>query len=150
MLIHMFSYSSDAIERAWQILEKIAGRATGAYSHSQVHICTILDECFHEWTMIGWAWSFMLLFQGIKGLRDEIAAGIAARDGFHASGDNIFLTDGASPAVCTPCLLWSAVIHLCGIRTNLSEFSLVNKACRHYLYSVISDSTRCTWWCNCW
>ncbi|KAF8769126.1 hypothetical protein HU200_006897 [Digitaria exilis] len=38
--------------------------------------------------------------QGIKGLRDEIAAGIAARDGFHASGDNIFLTDGASPAVC--------------------------------------------------
>ena len=39
------------------------------------------------------------LFQGIKGLRDEIAAGIAARDGFHASGDNIFLTDGASPAV---------------------------------------------------
>ncbi|WVZ66699.1 hypothetical protein U9M48_015888 [Paspalum notatum var. saurae] len=64
-------YSSDAIERAWQILEKIPGRATGAYSHSQ----------------------------GIKGLRDEIAAGIAARDGFHASGDNIFLTDGASPAV---------------------------------------------------
>jgi len=41
------------------------------------------------------------LFQGVKGLRDEIAAGIAARDGFHASGDNIFLTDGASPAVCT-------------------------------------------------
>ncbi|CAL5084076.1 unnamed protein product [Urochloa decumbens] len=64
-------FSSDAIERAWQILEKIPGRATGAYSHSQ----------------------------GIKGLRDEIAAGIAARDGFHASGDNIFLTDGASPAV---------------------------------------------------
>ncbi|XP_062190128.1 alanine aminotransferase 2-like [Phragmites australis] len=64
-------YSSDAIERAWQILDKIPGRATGAYSHSQ----------------------------GIKGLRDEIATGIAARDGFHASGDNIFLTDGASPAV---------------------------------------------------
>ncbi|CAL5061627.1 unnamed protein product [Urochloa decumbens] len=64
-------FSSDAIDRAWQILEKIPGRATGAYSHSQ----------------------------GIKGLRDEIAAGIAARDGFHASGDNIFLTDGASPAV---------------------------------------------------
>lgn len=64
-------YSSDAIERAWQILEKIPGRATGAYSHSQ----------------------------GVKGLRDEIAAGIAARDGLHASGDNIFLTDGASPAV---------------------------------------------------
>lgn len=45
------------------------------------------------------------LFQGVKGLRDEIAAGIAARDGFHASGDNIFLTDGASPAVCTTYLL---------------------------------------------
>jgi alanine transaminase len=45
------------------------------------------------------------LFQGIKGLRDEIAAGIAARDGFHASADNIFLTDGASPAVCTIHLL---------------------------------------------
>jgi aspartate/methionine/tyrosine aminotransferase len=44
--------------------------------------------------------SHSCLFQGIKGLRDEIAAGIAARDGFHASGDNIFLTDGASPAVC--------------------------------------------------
>uniref|UniRef100_A0A453B312 Alanine aminotransferase 2 n=1 Tax=Aegilops tauschii subsp. strangulata TaxID=200361 RepID=A0A453B312_AEGTS len=68
---HALYSSSDAIERAWQILEKIPGRATGAYSHSQ----------------------------GVKGLRDEIAAGIAARDGFHASGDNIFLTDGASPAV---------------------------------------------------
>uniref|UniRef100_A0A804UFC2 Aminotransferase class I/classII large domain-containing protein n=1 Tax=Zea mays TaxID=4577 RepID=A0A804UFC2_MAIZE len=33
--------------------------------------------------------------QGIKGLRDEIAA----HDGFHASADNIFLTDGASPTV---------------------------------------------------
>ncbi|PWZ38999.1 hypothetical protein Zm00014a_035559 [Zea mays] len=64
-------YRSDAIERARKILDKIPGRATGAYSHSQ----------------------------GIKGLRDEIAAGIAARDGFHASADNIFLTDGASPAV---------------------------------------------------
>ncbi|XP_020398209.1 alanine aminotransferase 2 [Zea mays] len=35
------------------------------------------------------------MFWGIKGLHDEIAA----RDGFHASADNIFLTDGASPAV---------------------------------------------------
>ncbi|AQK89359.1 Alanine aminotransferase 2 mitochondrial [Zea mays] len=41
-------------------------------------------ECFHEG-----------LSTGIKGLHDEIAA----RDGFHASADNIFLTDGASPAV---------------------------------------------------
>lgn len=28
--------SADAIERAWQIVEQIPGRATGAYSHSQV------------------------------------------------------------------------------------------------------------------
>lgn len=38
-------------------------------------------------------------FQGIKGLRDAIAAGIAARDGFPANADDIFLTDGASPGV---------------------------------------------------
>ncbi|XP_010939849.1 alanine aminotransferase 2 isoform X2 [Elaeis guineensis] len=64
-------FSSDAIARARQILDLIPGRATGAYSHSQ----------------------------GIKGLRDAIAAGIAARDGFPANADDIFLTDGASPAV---------------------------------------------------
>ncbi|WOL03897.1 hypothetical protein Cni_G12617 [Canna indica] len=64
-------FSSDAIERAQKILNLIPGRATGAYSHSQ----------------------------GIKGLRDAIAAGIAARDGYPANADDIFLTDGASPAV---------------------------------------------------
>jgi alanine transaminase len=32
-------------------------------------------------------------------LRDAIAAGIAARDGFPANADDIFLTDGATPAV---------------------------------------------------
>ncbi|CAK9179823.1 unnamed protein product [Ilex paraguariensis] len=64
-------FSSDAIERAWQILDQIPGRATGAYSHSQ----------------------------GVKGLRDAIAAGIEARDGFPADPNDIFLTDGASPAV---------------------------------------------------
>ncbi|XP_031500467.1 alanine aminotransferase 2-like [Nymphaea colorata] len=64
-------FSSDAIARAWQILDQIPGRATGAYSHSQ----------------------------GIKGLRDAIAEGIAARDGFPCNSDDIFLTDGASPAV---------------------------------------------------
>jgi len=63
--------TADAIERAWQILDQIPGRATGAYSHSQ----------------------------GIKGLRDTIAAGIEARDGFAADPNDIFLTDGASPAV---------------------------------------------------
>ncbi|XP_072980657.1 alanine aminotransferase 2 [Typha angustifolia] len=64
-------FSSDAIARARQILGSIPGRATGAYSHSQ----------------------------GIKGLRDAIAAGITARDGFTANADDIFLTDGASPGV---------------------------------------------------
>ncbi|KAJ9691814.1 hypothetical protein PVL29_011097 [Vitis rotundifolia] len=64
-------FSADAIERAWQILDQIPGRATGAYSHSQ----------------------------GIKGLRDTIAAGIEARDGFPSNPNDIFLTDGASPAV---------------------------------------------------
>ncbi|KAF6170267.1 hypothetical protein GIB67_013242 [Kingdonia uniflora] len=64
-------FSADAIQRAWNILDQIPGRATGAYSHSQ----------------------------GVQGLRDSIAAGIAARDGFPADPNDIFLTDGASPAV---------------------------------------------------
>ncbi|GLT46190.1 hypothetical protein SLA2020_199640 [Shorea laevis] len=64
-------FSADSIERAWQILDQIPGGATGAYSHSQ----------------------------GIKGLRDTIAAGIKARDGFPADPNDIFLTDGASPGV---------------------------------------------------
>ncbi|KAG5538036.1 hypothetical protein RHGRI_025207 [Rhododendron griersonianum] len=70
-LLKVSHVSADAIERAWQILDQIPGRATGAYSHSQ----------------------------GIKGLRDTIAAGIEARDGFPADPNDIFLTDGASPAV---------------------------------------------------
>ncbi|KAH9626225.1 hypothetical protein KSS87_000104 [Heliosperma pusillum] len=64
-------FSTDSIERAWEILDQIPGRATGAYSHSQ----------------------------GIKGLRETIAAGIEARDGFPANANDIFLTDGASPGV---------------------------------------------------
>ncbi|KAL9228471.1 hypothetical protein vseg_004052 [Gypsophila vaccaria] len=64
-------FSADSIERARQILDQIPGRATGAYSHSQ----------------------------GIKGLRETIAAGIEARDGFPANASDIFLTDGASPGV---------------------------------------------------
>ncbi|KAK9726836.1 hypothetical protein RND81_05G240600 [Saponaria officinalis] len=64
-------FSADSIERAWKILDQIPGRATGAYSHSQ----------------------------GIKGLRETIAAGIEARDGFPANANDIFLTDGASPGV---------------------------------------------------
>ncbi|XLR35221.1 hypothetical protein S83_063121, partial [Arachis hypogaea] len=62
--------SSDAIERAWNIIDIIPRQATGAYSHSQ----------------------------GIKGLRDTIAKGIEERDGFSANPNDIFLTDGASPA----------------------------------------------------
>ncbi|TYI78440.1 hypothetical protein E1A91_D06G211900v1, partial [Gossypium mustelinum] len=64
-------FSADSIERARKILNQIPGRATGAYGHSQ----------------------------GIKGLRDTIAATIEARDGFPANPNDIFMTDGASPAV---------------------------------------------------
>ncbi|CAL4941572.1 unnamed protein product [Urochloa decumbens] len=64
-------FSADAILRARQILAAIPGGATGAYSDSQ----------------------------GIKGLRDAIASGIASRDGFSANADDIFLTGGASLAV---------------------------------------------------
>ncbi|KAK4741440.1 hypothetical protein SAY87_025028 [Trapa incisa] len=64
-------FSADSIRRAQKILGLIPGKATGAYSHSQ----------------------------GIKGLREAIAAGIEARDGFPSNPDDIFLTDGASPGV---------------------------------------------------
>jgi alanine transaminase len=53
-------------------VDQIPGRATGAYSHSQ----------------------------GIRGLHDTIAVGIEERDGFPANANDIFLTDGAGPAVC--------------------------------------------------
>ncbi|GJU37419.1 putative RNA-directed DNA polymerase [Tanacetum coccineum] len=56
---------ADSINRAWEILDQIPGRATGAYSHSQ----------------------------GVKGLCDTIVAGIEARDGFLANLGDIFLTD---------------------------------------------------------
>lgn len=36
IVLIMTCYSADSIERAWQILDQIPGRATGAYSHSQV------------------------------------------------------------------------------------------------------------------
>ncbi len=42
---------------------------------------------------------FVPLRQGIKGLRDTIAAGIEAHDGFPVDPNDIFLTDGASPVV---------------------------------------------------
>ncbi|KAJ4764641.1 Alanine aminotransferase 2 [Rhynchospora pubera] len=64
-------FSSDSVARAQKILSYFPGKGTGAYSHSQ----------------------------GVKGLRHAIAAGIEARDGFPASADDIFLTDGATPGV---------------------------------------------------
>ncbi|KAH9543870.1 hypothetical protein CY35_13G088400 [Sphagnum magellanicum] len=64
-------FSSDAIARAYRIVDSIPGRATGAYSHSK----------------------------GIQVCRDDIAAGITARDGFPANPEDIFLTDGASVGV---------------------------------------------------
>lgn len=42
--------------------------------------------------------------QGIKVCRDDIAAGIATRDGYPANPDDIYITDGASPGVMLPTL----------------------------------------------
>ncbi|XP_074268280.1 alanine aminotransferase 2-like isoform X2 [Silene latifolia] len=64
-------FSGDSIERANKILDQIPGRSTGVYSHSQ----------------------------GIKGLRETIASGIEARDGFPTNANDLFLTDGASPGI---------------------------------------------------
>lgn len=64
-------FSADSIKRAQQILDQIPGRATGAYSHSQ----------------------------GVEGLRETVAFGIQSRDGFPCNRNDIFMTDGASPAV---------------------------------------------------
>ncbi|XP_047266203.1 alanine aminotransferase 2, mitochondrial [Capsicum annuum] len=70
-------FSADSVEQAIQILDQIPVRATGSYSHSQETISSI----------------------GVKGLRDKIASGIEALDGFPGDPNDIFLTDGASPAV---------------------------------------------------
>ncbi|KAL6010561.1 hypothetical protein ACLOJK_000995 [Asimina triloba] len=86
-------FSADSVARAWQILDQIPGRATGAYSHSQgSHTCKVTLYASRS------AVEYRHIL-GIKGLRDTIAAGIADRDGFPSSADDIFLTDGASPAV---------------------------------------------------
>eukprot|EP00245_Coleochaete_scutata_P011284 TRINITY_DN4160_c0_g2_i2.p1 TRINITY_DN4160_c0_g2~~TRINITY_DN4160_c0_g2_i2.p1 ORF type:complete len:538 (-),score=104.19 TRINITY_DN4160_c0_g2_i2:128-1741(-) len=63
-------FSRDAIARAQRLIAEIPG-GTGAYSHSQ----------------------------GLPICRKDIAAGIQARDGHPANADDIFITDGASPAV---------------------------------------------------
>lgn len=64
-------FSGDAVARARRILEGLPGHTTGAYSHSQ----------------------------GVETLRKSVADGIAARDGHPSSPSDIYLTDGASPAV---------------------------------------------------
>ena len=44
-VIWLMAYcSADSIERAWKILDQIPGRATGAYSHSQVVISAYILE----------------------------------------------------------------------------------------------------------
>jgi len=48
---------------------------------------------------LAWSNCMYIMWQGIKGLRETIAAGIEARDGFPANANDIFLTDGASPGV---------------------------------------------------
>ncbi|KAK8494129.1 hypothetical protein V6N12_009726 [Hibiscus sabdariffa] len=62
--------TTNSIQRAWKILGQILGRATSAYN------CN-----------------------GVKGLRDTIVVGIEARDYIFADPNDIFLTDGVSPAV---------------------------------------------------
>jgi aspartate/methionine/tyrosine aminotransferase len=62
-------FPPDAIDRAKRYVAAIPG-GTGAYSNSQ----------------------------GVEALRAEVAAFIAARDGYAAHASDIFLTDGASPA----------------------------------------------------
>lgn len=64
-------FSSTALARASQFLSSLPHGATGAYSHSQ----------------------------GMPFCRQQVAAAIASRDGHAAAADDIFLTDGASPAV---------------------------------------------------
>ncbi|CAI7808692.1 unnamed protein product [Closterium sp. NIES-54] len=70
-------FSATARQRAQQMLDSIPCAATGAYSHSQ----------------------------GLPLCRQVVAEGIARRDGYAASADDIFLTDGASPAVCVQMIL---------------------------------------------
>ncbi|KAH9626662.1 hypothetical protein KSS87_014577 [Heliosperma pusillum] len=98
-------FSADSIERAWQILDQIPGRATGAYSHSQFVAGFSTSFAFLDLETVSGRSVKCSKFTvtefevGIKGLRETIAAGIEARDGFPANANDIFLTDGASPGV---------------------------------------------------
>ena len=50
ILIHFLTFASaDAIERAWQILDQIPERATGAYSHSQVTMSSLRNAESLSW-----------------------------------------------------------------------------------------------------
>lgn len=64
-------FSPCAIRRARRIINSIPGKGSGGYTSSR----------------------------GIKSLRQAVANGISARDGYLAKSDDIFLTDGASAAV---------------------------------------------------
>jgi len=64
------SFTSDVKKRAQVLLDNIPG-GLGAYSHSQ----------------------------GVAYIRQKVAEFIERRDGFSASTDHIFLTNGASPAI---------------------------------------------------
>ncbi|KAK3130129.1 hypothetical protein QOZ80_6BG0489340 [Eleusine coracana subsp. coracana] len=64
-------FSTCAIKRARMIIDSLPSKNTGGYTSSQ----------------------------GIRSLRQAVADGISARDGFPSDPDDIFLTDGASAAV---------------------------------------------------
>jgi len=63
-------FSADAVERARRYLKALPGGSSGSYTHSA----------------------------GVKEVRDDVAAFLAERDGAPSDADDLFLTDGASPA----------------------------------------------------
>ncbi|KAF0911333.1 hypothetical protein E2562_008222 [Oryza meyeriana var. granulata] len=64
-------FSACALKRANRILESLPAKDSGSYTSSQ----------------------------GVRSLRQVVADGIAARDGFPSRAEDIFLTDGASSAI---------------------------------------------------
>lgn len=63
-----------------------------------------MNQIFQETSLLDLVVSILILQsyvhrQGLEVCRDEIATGIANRDGYSACVDDIFVTDGASPAV---------------------------------------------------
>ncbi|XP_006660651.1 alanine aminotransferase 2-like [Oryza brachyantha] len=64
-------FSPCALKRAKKIVESLPGRQSGSYTSSQ----------------------------GVRSLREAVANGISARDGFPSRPEDIFLTDGASSAI---------------------------------------------------